>query len=258
MGILEITSRDNQHLKDLRKAAKGKGDLALIEGPKLIADALAAGVALRVVAVEKGRASEFGELADGGARIIAVESSLLREVSDVVTSQGVVALAEPRRATLEDLETGDPPLIVIADGLQDPGNVGAVLRSAAAFGADALIALPGCADPWGAKAIRGSAGACFSVPVVKCDLDEALAWMAERGIVCIALDTRGTVPLSAYDFRRPCAIIVGGEGAGLSAPATQAADTIVRIPISDRAESLNAAVAASVALYAASVQRSAE
>ena len=255
---MEITSRDNRHLKELRKAARGKSDLALIEGPKLIADALAAGVALRLLAVELGKEDDFGDLRAGDAQIIAVEGSLLREVSDVVTCQGIVALAEPRYALLEEIAPVGEPLIVIADGLQDPGNIGAVLRSAAAFGADALIALPGCADPWGAKAIRGSAGACFTVPVVRCDADEAFAWTAERGIANAALDARGAIPLWEYDFRRPCAIIVGGEGAGLSSRTSRSADTVVRIPISDRTESLNAAVAASVALYAASIQRSAE
>jgi len=261
MDINRINSRENSRLKAFRRAARGgaRSELTLLEGPKLLRDALEAGVKIEMVAVDEAETAKREALlaacANTGAELMSLPKKLLAGISDVVTCQGIVALARPKFVRLEDLSPDRDTLLLIADAIQDPGNMGALVRSAAALGADAVILLPGCADPWGAKAVRGSAGACFRIPLLRSDpsglFDQLRAW----GLRSVALDSGGRIPLREYDFRGPCAIIVGSEGPGLSPLAISSADAIVRIPIAEGVESLNAAVAASIVLYVASIQR---
>jgi TrmH family RNA methyltransferase len=230
-----------------------------VEGPKLLGDALAAGLKPLKVAVAEEEALRHAGLLEqcgnAGADLIALPGRLLEGISDVVTCQGIVALAEPVRQGLGQLVLSDVPLLLVADGIQDPGNLGAMVRSAAAFGADALVTLPGCADPWGAKAIRGSAGTCFRLQTAAAGVDELFAFLKAEGIASLALDSGGEQSLEAGDLAGPCAIIVGSEGAGLSEGVRRAADALAAISIRAGVESLNAAVAAAIALHAAALQR---
>ncbi|HUX08215.1 MAG TPA: RNA methyltransferase [Acidobacteriota bacterium] len=258
MQIRHVTSKSNQALKEFRRPAPA-GEFALVEGPKLLLDALEAGVGFEHVAVEKGHIERHRELleqcARAGADLISIPSNLLSGISDVVTSQGICALLRPQHITLAMLPLGGNPLLLVADGVQDPGNLGAMIRSAVAFGADALIALPGCADIWSAKTIRGSAGACFRLPSARAPTGDTFEFLRESKIQTFALDTSGQTKLGDSDLGGRCAIIVGSEGSGLSEEVVRAVEQTVRIPISETSESLNAAVAAAIALYAASIQR---
>ncbi len=258
MQIRQITSKYNRLLKEFRRPAP-VGEFALVEGAKLLSDALDAGVRFERVAVGEKSADRFGELLErcerSGAELISLPSSLLSGISDVVTGQGICALFRPQHTPLETIKLGGNPLVLVADGIQDPGNMGAMVRSAAAFGADALIALPGCADIWSAKTIRGSAGACFRVQSARAEACEVFEFLQGRRVATYALDASGSVELGDCDLSGACAIIVGSEGGGLSEGMRTAVERTVRIPMKESLESLNAAVAAAIALYTASIQR---
>jgi TrmH family RNA methyltransferase len=263
MRYRSITSPNNPLVKAFRKAAGGEAhEFAVLEGPKLIGEALEFGIELRHVAAAESYVGIYAELLsrcfESGANTSVLGDRLLSSVSDVKTGQGIAALAIPRFPSLEEVKWEGAPLIAVADGIQDPGNVGAVARSAAAFGADALVLLPGSANPFAPKAMRGSAGACLRIPICRADASRLLKWLRKKGIAAVGLDHRGESDLREFDFKKPCAIIVGNEGGGLSAAVRAGSDALVRIPISAAVESLNAAVAASIALFEVWRQRAEE
>ncbi|HEY0759015.1 MAG TPA: RNA methyltransferase [Acidisarcina sp.] len=181
------------------------------------------------------------------------------------TPQGIAALLEPPLFALEDiLSEGSPAsgasgaasLIVVAAGLQDPGNLGTLIRSAEAFGAQGLIALPGTVSHWNPKAMRASSGSVFRLPVVAAEERAAFAALRARGVQLLAATVAGGEAASTFDLTGPVALMIGNEGSGLPHALTAAAEASITIPFPGRVESLNAAVAASVLLYEAARQRS--
>lgn len=188
-------------------------------------------------------------LGDGPERY-EVPDHVLGHLADARTPQGVVAVTRTPSATLDVL--AGTRLVVVLDGVADPGNVGTVLRTADAAGADAVVVLAGCADPYGPKAIRAAVGSTYHLPVLTdVTLDQAAAVLRDAGHRLLGLDAGGdrTVhELSAGDA--PLTLVLGSEAHGLSAPADL--DGTLAVPISPRAESLNAAAAAAVAVFAAS------
>jgi tRNA G18 (ribose-2'-O)-methylase SpoU len=147
------------------------------------------------------------------------------------------------------------PLAVIAHEIQDPGNVGGMIRTAEAAGATAFIACSGTADPLGWKALRGSMGSALRLPLARADITEALRECRKAGVATTALVPRGGTPFFTIDFRKPTALLLGGEGAGLPQHISQQADQRVSIPMHGRVESLNVGVAAALVLYEAFRQR---
>jgi TrmH family RNA methyltransferase len=163
----------------------------------------------------------------------------------------VIALVRPRVSTLEQMMRGDDALVVVLDGVQDPGNAGAILRAAEAFGASGAIFLKGTVNPYNPKCVRGSAGSVFRVPLVATvEVDEILGL---TGLAWYAAMPRAKKLASDADLVAPCGIIIGSEGRGVSAALAERA-TGLRIPTSG-VESLNAAVAAGILLYEARRQR---
>lgn len=148
------------------------------------------------------------------------------------------------------------PLVPVVAGVQDPGNVGAIIRAAAAFGASGIAVLEGSASPFGWKALRGAMGATFRLPIAAgAAIEDVLQAAQQRRIRLVAAVPRGGTPLHAMDFRQPTAIVLGAEGAGLPAAAMAAADDTITIPVLAPVESLNVAIAAALILYEASRQR---
>ncbi len=166
--------------------------------------------------------------------------ALMNDLTDTKTSQGVLALFERPRATLDRLFARDDTVVVALDGVQDPGNVGAIVRLAAAFDAGGVVLLPGCADPFGPKAIRASAGAILNVPCAPASLDELIA----RGWPLFAADARGD---AAQPPPHRAVLAFGSEGGGVS-EALAASARKIAIPMSDRIESLNVAMSAAILL----------
>ena len=176
--------------------------------------------------------------------------------SPVQQPSGVIAIAAFRPRDLDDVLAAQPPLVVMLDGVQDPGNVGAIVRAAEGCGATGVIAGARCAHPFGWKALRGSMGSAFRLPVaVRVKLSDAIVRMQGQGMRVLATVPRDGTPIADADLRRPTAFLLGGEGAGLSPQLVAAADQRVTIPMKGPVESLNVAIAASLLLYEASRQR---
>jgi TrmH family RNA methyltransferase len=255
-----ITSRHNQRLKRIRRLRRSKGDLALLEGPHLAAEAAAAGIALEEVLVAPGfleQAAEGRELRELLAALpeppLEVAPELLAELADADAPKGLLAVARLPRGGVEALRPVRDGVHVFLEGLQDPGNLGAVARSAEAAGAAGLALSPGCAHPNHPRALRGSAGSLLRLPVAigvePEDLDRHLAAHLEQSPRWIALVPRGGEPLWQADLSGPLVLALGAEGPGLSDALIARADLRLTIPLSPPVESLNAAVAAALVLF---------
>jgi TrmH family RNA methyltransferase len=257
-----IRSRSNPLFRRFRALKdRGDADLCLLEGPKLLEEALVARVALvEVVAAPHVETGERGDrlltsLRDRGIPVRRMDADLVTALSEAETSQGVLALAR-RPAFEEEALFRGTPLIVVAVAVQDPGNLGGILRTAEAAGATGAYLTTGSADPLSWKALRGSMGSALRVPHVRgLTADEVLRRLRARGVAVLATTARGSVPYDRADLRRPFALLLGGEGAGLPDELVRGADQAVSIPMHGRAESLNVGVAAGIVLFEAARQR---
>lgn len=232
-----ITSRQNRWFRRFLAAAKDHDQEIVIEGPKQIADALGAG--WKAIAVAR---SDEEQNAAVGARI-SFTRALMRELTDTRHPRGVIALFERPSREAAAMFAGERTLIVVLDGIQDPGNVGTIVRLAAAFEATGVAITSGTADPFAPKAVRASAGAILLLPVISFERSELIATLAQRGVSLHAAVT-GT---HAARLERPAAIAFGSEGNGVSEEILAAAIP-VSVPISPRVESLNVAAAAAILL----------
>lgn len=254
-----LTSPRNPLVKEVRKAILRGGltadGLCVAEGFHLIEEAVRSDCEISSVFTLESARVAVEERLKYVRRIRAIElpDELFHSISSTETSQGVVALVRPPSWTLDQLFQGQS-LVVVLDGVQDPGNSGTIVRSSEAFGATGIVFLKGSVSPYNPKCLRASAGSVFRVPLVT-GLEEGLllAALDERGIETYALAPDGTRDISQCHFERRCALIVGSEGRGVSAGLRSMAIG-VRIP-TVAVESLNAAMAAGIALYEASRRR---
>lgn len=259
-----VSSRQNAVVKRFRAVAREgrSGDAVLLDGAHLVDEALSSGVELETVAFAAAAAE--GRLADlatrcveSGARVILTSDSVLAAMSPVHQPSGIVAVARMTPATIDAaLAAGPPQLVLVLDRIQDPGNVGAIVRAAEACGATAVLTGPGTADPFGWKALRGSMGSAFRLPVAPAgSLEEAMAAARGAGLRIFATVPRGGTPLAETHLDQPAAILIGGEGTGLPADLVAAADEPMSIRMRPPVESLNVAIAAALVLYEATRQR---
>jgi RNA methyltransferase, TrmH family len=256
MGEDVISSRANARVKQLRGAFGGQarlsGGMVAIEGDHLLEEALRSGMVLKTVFVSERRV--VPEMVPRGVETLRVSEEVFESVVETRSPQGVAALMVPPVFEIEDLLQGTP-LILIAVGLQDPGNLGTLVRSAEAFGATGVVTTPGTVSAWNQKALRASVGSVFRVPVVSATADE-VSGLKARGVRLLAAVGSDDVAAQDVDFGGGCAVMIGNEGAGLGAEWIAMADGLVTIPCPGPVESLNAAVAGSLLLYEASRQRS--
>jgi TrmH family RNA methyltransferase len=251
-------------LKQLRRAlaqpAREPGALAGIEGPNLLAEALRAGLRIPAVFVAQGseRLVEGLRLGDQ-TEILAVPKALLDSALATETPQSIAALVEPPdwawAHLLPDREN-TAPLLVVLCRLQDPGNLGTILRSAEAFCATGIVSLPGNVSEWNPKAVRASAGSVFRVPVLAASVEECFLRLHEAGVRVLSTTASTVEPADLVNLAAPVAILIGNEGNGVPAELAAQAGGAITISCPGPVESLNAAVAASVLLYEASRQRS--
>jgi len=289
-----ITSRDNKWLKSFRAALRGQhpeaqpqngragagsrtGELLGIEGPKLVEEALRAGLEAEALLVSESgereaqrilQAASESESGIPQSRVFRTSDKLFAGVAGTESPQGVAALFRQREYAFEDILRGaggvrqSLPLVIVLAAVQDPGNVGTILRSAEAFGATGAVAARGTADPWSPKALRASAGSALRLPVMRgIAIPVLLAQLRVSGINIygatsqVSTAGRGLAPETPEaDLTEACAIFVGNEGAGLPPEVEHAADALISIPTS-AVESLNAGVAGSIVLYEAARQR---
>ena len=289
-----ITSRENRWLKQFRAALAGEkardpsnpdAEIIGVEGPHLVETALGAGLKTTAVLVSEAGASHLPALLESipeSARLLATSDRLFAQAAATETPQGIAALVQAPQTSFDDLVRG-LPLILIMAGIQDPGNVGTLLRTAEAFGASGAASCPawgtGTADPFGPKALRASAGSALRLPVLRgVGTPVLLAQLRVAGVRVYAaspeaasLAGAGSLagresarkPLLPWEvnWREPSALLIGNEGAGLPADLVRSSDAVLRIPQTAAREagapldSLNAAVAGAILLYEAARQR---
>jgi TrmH family RNA methyltransferase len=190
--------------------------------------------------------------------VLSVSDQVLAAMSPVQHPSGVVAIAKARPADVRVVlsTVSDLPLVLVLAGLQDPGNVGAIVRAAAGFGASGIVAIEGSANPFSWKALRGAMGGTFRIPVAaRGTLAEMIAAARRENVRIVAAVPRGGTPLPDLDLRQPTAIVLGSEGSGISQAVMATVQQTLSIPMRAPVESLNVAIAAAVILYEASRQR---
>lgn len=256
-----ITSRQHPIVKEFRDLARGSGPLILLDGWHLLGEAAAARIAVEKIAIcGPPTATEqrvVDQLRRSGAQIVDVSGTVLNALSPVNSPTGVVASARRPAVSGAALLEPAPALVLAATGLQDPGNAGAIIRSAAAAGATGVVLDDASADPWGWKALRASMGSAFHLPVMRSrDVDTLIEQWRAAGLQIVATVPRGGTPMHDVNLTPPTAVLLGGEGSGLPDAVLAGADVRVTIPMRGGIESLNAAVAAAVLLYEAQRQRS--
>ena len=259
MRVESLTSPKNPLLREVRKAIL-RGTLttegvAVAETFRLLEEALRSDAEVKAVLVAESIRSAVENHVRGlsGPRVIAVPDELFREISSTETAQGVMALVRPPEWSLDQIFRGHS-LTVVLDGVQDPGNAGAIVRAAEAFGASGLAFLKGSVNPFNPKCVRASAGSLFRVPCVYGVEESVLqAAIAQRRLDVYAAAATGERALGEIDLKRRCALIIGSEGRGVG-ETWRASATWLRIPTSG-VESLNAAMAAGILLYEARRQR---
>jgi TrmH family RNA methyltransferase len=262
--VRRVTSRQNALVARFRAAARGEADgLVLLDGVHLLAEALAAGLRIREAAVASHAVDRedlqpiIRQLTTSGIDVVEATTAVMAALSPVRSSSPLVGLAD--RPTVTRGHRDDvADLLVIAVDVQDPGNVGAIVRVAEAGGATAVVTAGASADPFGWKALRGSMGSALRIPIEAAqDASRAVAEARQRGCRIVTAVPRAGRSAFEVDYMGPTAIVIGGEGQGLSASLLDAADERVTIPMATPVESLNAAVTAALIIYEARRQRSA-
>jgi TrmH family RNA methyltransferase len=258
-----VASRHNQRLKELRLAFRraeltAQGECA-IEGVKLIEEALRSGQHLdSVFFSESARPLAEKLLPQIGARTetLVLPNALFNSIVPSEAPQGVAALLKLQAWSSTQLldRAGAGPLVV-ASGLQDPGNLGTILRSAEAFGAAGIFLTEGTVSPYNSKVLRGSAGSIFRLPFLQISSAELIPMLRARRVRLLATSSHMGTPLPQISWTLPLAIFIGNEGAGLSRELLREMDETLAIPQAGQVESLNAAVAASILLYEAARNR---
>ncbi|MGH9606479.1 MAG: TrmH family RNA methyltransferase [Terracidiphilus sp.] len=267
MPVRIVQSKQNARLKELRRAlaspirehGRRVRTLAGIESRNLVEEALRSGLRVPCVFAAQG----FENLLEGlplpsAAEILLMSRELLDSALATQTPQPIAALVEPPDWTwahLLDSHRKGVPLIAVLAAIQDPGNLGAILRSAEAFGADGVLALPGTVSAWNPKSVRASAGSVFRMPLVSTGAEDCFTRLREAGVRIWTTTVQAAEPADLVDLAAPVALIFGNEGNGVPPELAAMADGAITIPCPGAVESLNAAVAASVLLYEAARQR---
>jgi len=257
-----VTSPQNALVRDLRRASTqavttGDGYCA-IEGIHIIEEAIRSGLRFRAVFFSESAQERTRKLIpqiSSHAELILLTDKIFNSLVTTETPQGVAALVKLKSPDLDDLFAAPNPLLLGAAGVQDPGNLGTMIRSAEAFGATAVIAAERTVTPLNSKVIRASAGSLFRLPVLKLESSRMLAACREHSLRLIATSSHKGTPLDEVDLTGPTAVFIGSEGAGIPKDLLSEVDDTIAIPHSPRVESLNAGIAASILLYEASRQR---
>ncbi|MGD0830486.1 MAG: RNA methyltransferase [Terracidiphilus sp.] len=265
MPVRIVQSKQNPRLKELRSAlahpdqANDGSILAAIEGPKLLAEALRSQLRLVCVFVAQGQEALLDELLlPPQTDVLLVPKEILDSSLSTETPQSIAALVEPPKWDWADLLPISPttvPLLLILASLQDPGNLGTILRSAEAFGATGILSLPGTVSAWNSKAVRASAGSLFRLPLLSVSADECIERLRQAGVKIWTTALHNAQAAERINLAEPVAIIIGNEGSGVPQELASQADGALRIPCSGPVESLNASVACSILLYEISRQR---
>jgi TrmH family RNA methyltransferase len=260
---LSITSNSNDRLKTIRRLRRRRSDrVFLVEGHAVLRHALAAHA---VIQEDYAAPDLFLGPADRslvalaerrGARVLELSASAFASISAHVRPDGLAAVIERWPTPLATLRLPASPLVVVAEAIERPGNLGTIIRTACAAGADALLVCDAQTDVFHPETIRGSVGTLFALPIAEAASDVAVAWLRERGAHLVIATPDGDRPFWKTDYCRATGIVFGNERHGVSEVWRKAADDTIHIPMAAPADSLNVAVAAGVVLFEAARQRS--
>jgi len=260
-----ITSLQNPHVKAAvrlrdRRHRRKQGRIR-IDGARELGRAIQAGVPIAEAFVCEPLCQSdevqrvLAGLRNSGAEILAVSKTVFDKLAFGDRADGVLGVAPTPRPTLADLALSDDPLVAVLEGVEKPGNVGAVLRTGDAAGLSALIVADGRTDLYNPNAIRASLGTIFTLPVCTATAQETLDWLRQQGLAIFAARVDGSALYTEVDLRRPAAIVLGGEAEGLTDLWTGAGVTAIRLPMLGAADSLNVSATAAVLFYEALRQR---
>ena len=262
---MQITSRDNPLLRQVRAVRDGKvDDLIFVEGLRLCEEAQRSNLQIEAVVVseelmrKERAAAAIEELSRVSKRVASVSEKLLESLSYTKTPQGIIVLAQRPEASEKRLERSltPNPLIVALHEINNPVNVGAILRTAEAAGATGVITTKNTSDPFSPKSLRGAMGSAFRLPIWSGVSFEAMVeWCRKRGIETVCAEVEASTPYTEVDWTTPRALILGPESTGFTAEELELADRNVSIPMKGAAESLNVSVAAGIFLFEAARQR---
>lgn len=254
-----ITSTQNQRIKHLlllqQKSAQRRADgLFVVEGRREVEHCLEAGFTLRSAFVCEEIAEAPLSLPQD-VEVVPVSRNVYERIAYRGGTEGIVAVVEVRKAELTDLKLSSSPLIVVLESVEKPGNLGAVLRSADAAGADAVIVCDPLTDLYNPNLIRSAVGALFTVPCVACSTEECISFFKEKGIQILTAQLQDSKLYYDTPMTGPTAIVMGTEATGLTDQWRIAADAHIRIPMLGQLDSLNVSVSAAILLYEAVRQR---
>jgi TrmH family RNA methyltransferase len=259
MTGVDIVSPANPRIKrlvDLRdRRSRDEASVFVVEGERHMSRALAAGMVPAELYFDPGL---FPEPPYPASRVFSVKTGALDRASYRGRSQGVIGVFEQFEVTVERLRLGTDPLVMVVEGIEKPGNLGALLRTADAVGATALIAADPGTDAFNPNVIRASTGALFTVPLAVTSLGTAVAWLRSHEVRIVAAHPDAETVLWESDLTGPIALLVGSEHRGLGADALGVADLTVSIPMRGHADSLNTSISAAVLVYESLRQRSLE
>ena len=262
--IRTITSRQNssvQAFRELTRKRKPTDDRVLLDGWHLLIEARQAGVPIEraVFTSDILNKTEIARLAHeltvAGVEVMTVTGVVMEALSPVRTPSGVVAIGRRETVSPDAVFARSPQLVLLSVDVQDPGNLGAIIRAAEAAGATGVVACGASADPFGWKALRGSMGSAFRLPIARASVHQAIRAARAARVQVLAAVARVGHPLFETDLRGPTAVLLGGEGSGLPLGLLEQADALVSIPMRAPVDSLNVAVAAALLLYEAARQR---
>ena len=262
---MHITSRDNSLLRQARSARDGKiPEQIFIEGLRLAEEALRSGLEIDAVifseelAHKERAAGVIHQLSKVSTRSASVSEKLLESISYTKTPQGLVLLATRPNDNVDQLNKNSDsnPLLVVLHQINNPVNVGAVIRTAEAAGAKGIIATKHSSDPFSPKSLRGAMGSAFRLPVwYGAEYSEVIEWCKSRGVESVCADASASAAHTEIDWRKPIALVLGPESTGLSDDEIAMGTMGVRIPMHGEVESLNVSVAAGILLFEAARQR---
>lgn len=257
-----ITSAQNPRIKELillqeKSRARRESGLFVVEGRRELSHCLEAGFKPRSLFIcpEILGRDACREFEQAGCPIVEIPAFLYEKVAYRGRTEGVIGVMECHSHSLKDLHLKEDPLVIVLESVEKPGNLGAVLRSADAAGADAVIVCDPLTDLYNPNLIRSSIGGIFTVPVAAASSEEAIRWLKERGIRILTAQLQDSLPYYDTDMRQGTAIVMGTESTGLTPLWRQAADAHIMIPMLGRLDSLNVSVSAAILLYEAVRQR---
>lgn len=257
--IETLRSRQNARLKDLRqrlRSSSASDGLIAIEGEHLLLEALRSGLRIHTIFVRENYASPVDWAKAGNPVTFIVAADAFDRACATESPQGIAALVEAPQWSFETLLQTANSLFVVLAGLQDPGNVGTIIRTAEAFGATGILLTPGTVSPWNQKVTRAASGSSFRLPVISLDDEAQLQRLQGKAIPIYACAARTGASIADANLCSPMALVIGNEGAGIPEAVLRYCTGTIHIPCPGPVESLNAAVAASVLLYEAARQRS--